>query len=117
MRPWGERTSMRISAMLLAGTAFILAAPAIAAEQPTPAPAAEQPHPEQTAPAPAGVAPAAAQEQEIVVTARKREERLKDIPVAATAISGETIERRGLVSIKDVAKLTPSLNVNSDGAG
>ena len=109
--------SMRISAMLLTGTAFIVAMPAVAAEQPAPAPAIEQPHPEQTAPAPAGVAPAAAQEQEIVVTARKREERLKDIPVAATAISGEVIERRGLVSIKDVAKLTPSLNVNSDGAG
>jgi len=102
--------------MLLAGTALVIAAPALAATE-QPATTTEQPQPEQVAPAPAGAAPAAAQEQEIVVTARKREERLKDIPVAATAISGEVIERRGLVSIKDVAKLTPSLNVNSDGAG
>lgn len=100
---------MRISAMLLASTGLIVATPALAAAATTTAQPSGQPA--------AASAPAAAQEQEIVVTARKREERLKDIPVAATAISGEVIERRGLVSIKDVAKLTPSLNVNSDGAG
>lgn len=53
----------------------------------------------------------------IVVTARKREERLLDIPVAATAVTGDAIEQRGLVSVKEVATLTPSLNINSDGAG
>lgn len=53
----------------------------------------------------------------IVVTARKREERLQDVPVAATAVSGAEIESRGLVSVKDVATLTPSLSINSDGAG
>ena len=106
---------MRISAKLLAGTAALISGPALAANQPVST--TDQPHPEQTAPPPAGAAPAAAQSQEIVVTARKREERLKDIPIAATAISGDVIQKRGLVSIKDVAQLTPSLNVNSDGAG
>lgn len=53
----------------------------------------------------------------IVVTARKREERLQDVPVAATAISGDLIEARGLTSVREVAALTPSLNINSDGAG
>ena len=56
-------------------------------------------------------------QQDIVVTARKRTEALKDVPVAATAISGETIERRGFVQVRDVAAITPSLNINSDGAG
>ena len=56
-------------------------------------------------------------DQTIVVTARKREERLQDVPVAVTAITGELIEKRGLVQIKDVAALTPSLNVNSDSVG
>src|SRR6476660_4009137 len=56
-------------------------------------------------------------DQEIVVTARKREETLKDVPIAATAISGDLIEKRGLTSVKEVAALTPSLNINSDGAG
>lgn len=54
---------------------------------------------------------------DIVVTARKREESLKDVPVAATAISGEEIERRGFTAVREVAQLTPSLSINSDGAG
>lgn len=54
---------------------------------------------------------------DIIVTARKREESLKDVPVAATAISGDTIEKRGFTSVREVAQLTPSLNINSDGAG
>ena len=56
-------------------------------------------------------------DQTIVVTARKREETLQDVPVAATAVSGELIEKRGLSSLKDVATLTPGLNVNGDAAG
>ncbi|MDE2301249.1 MAG: TonB-dependent receptor [Sphingomonadales bacterium] len=53
----------------------------------------------------------------IIVTARKRAEALKDVPVAITAISGDTIEKSGFTSVKDVATLTPSLDINSDGAG
>ena len=105
---------MRIPAMLLAGTAIALATPALAQNQ-TSAP--DQPQPEQTNPTPPGTAPVAAQEQEIVVTARKREESLQDVPVAVTAVTGETIEKRGLTQVKEVAQLTPSLNVNSDGVG
>jgi len=113
---------MRLSAILLAGTALALGSPAFAADAqeasvPDPATAAQQPNTEQTAPPPAGQAPVAAEDQEIVVTARKREETLKDVPVAATAISGEVIEKRGLTSVKDVAMLTPGLSINSDGAG
>jgi iron complex outermembrane recepter protein len=54
---------------------------------------------------------------DIIVTARKREESLKDVPVAATAITGDTIEKRGFTSVREIAQLTPSLNINSDGAG
>ena len=113
---------MRLSATLLVSTAMVAATPAFAQAQPVQLAKAEavqpdQPQPEQTAAAPQHTAPAQPQQQDIVVTARKRQERLKDVPVAATAISGEVIEKRGLVSIKDVAQLTPSLNVNSDGAG
>src|SRR5436190_13220187 len=69
------------------------------------------------APVPATADTKSESDQEIVVTARKREETLKDVPIAATAISGDLIEKRGLTSVKDVAQLTPSLNINSDGAG
>ncbi|WP_148274843.1 TonB-dependent receptor [Novosphingobium sp. PP1Y] len=54
---------------------------------------------------------------EIVVTARKRTETLKDVPVAATAVTGDIIEKRGLSSVRDIASLTPGLNINSDGGG
>ena len=56
--------------------------------------------------------PALAQEavlEEIIVTARKREESLLDIPVAITAISGETVENFGLNDLQDVAKIVPGL--------
>src|SRR5690348_2867753 len=56
-------------------------------------------------------------DQTIVVTARKREETLQDVPIAVTAVSGDLIERRGFTQIKDVAQLTPSLNVNGDSVG
>lgn len=56
--------------------------------------------------------PALAQEavlEEIIVTARKREENLLEIPVAITAISGETVENFGLNDLQDVARIVPGL--------
>lgn len=113
---------MRLSAVLLAGTMLSLGSPAFAANAQTAstpdAPTEpQQANQEQTAPTPSGVASDTAQEQDIVVTARKREETLQDVPVAVTAVSGETIEKRGFTQVKEVAQLTPSLNVNSDGVG
>ena len=113
---------MRLHAMLLAGTILTFGSPALAAQvQDTPAPAAptepQQPHPEQANPPESKTLTDTAQDQDIVVTARKREETLKDVPVAATAITGDVIEKRGFTSVKEVAQLTPSLNINSDGAG
>ena len=54
---------------------------------------------------------------EIVVTARKREETLLDVPISVSSISGDLIERRGLTSVKDIASLAPGLNINSDSVG
>ncbi len=56
--------------------------------------------------------PAAAQQvalEEIVVTARKRAESLQDIPLSITAFSSEMIEKAGIRTIDDIAKLTSSL--------
>ena len=98
--------------MLLSASVIALGS-TTAYAQDTAAPA-EQP----AAEAPAEPATAEAEgDQTIVVTARKREESLKDVPVAATALSGDLIEKRGYVAVKDVAQQTPSLNINSDGAG
>jgi outer membrane receptor protein involved in Fe transport len=49
---------------------------------------------------------------EIVVTARKRQETMLDVPVVATAISQTQIERVQLVDLKDVAKLVPGLSMS-----
>ena len=56
------------------------------------------------------VAPAAlAQVEEIVVTARKRSENLQDVPMAITAFTTESIERKGITDLGDVAKYTSGL--------
>lgn len=53
---------------------------------------------------------------EIIVTARRRDERLIDVPVAVTAISGEALETRGAIDITDVANMTPNTTLeNSRG--
>lgn len=46
---------------------------------------------------------------DIVVTAQKRRERIQDVPLAITAITGETIAREGSNSLKDIATSVPSL--------
>ncbi|WP_240309364.1 MULTISPECIES: TonB-dependent receptor [Sphingomonas] len=104
--------------LLLAGSAMLIASPAVAQEVAAPPPPAT-PVPA-TAPNTAASQPANAAEgqgQDVVVTARKREETLKDVPVAATAVTGDTIERRGFTAVRDVATISPSVNINSDGAG
>ena len=54
---------------------------------------------------------------EIVVTARKRSETLIDVPVAVTAISGDSLVRRNINSVREAALFSPGLNISSDGAG
>jgi iron complex outermembrane receptor protein len=55
--------------------------------------------------------------EEVVVTARKREERLKDIPIAVTAVTSDTIERQQIYAVKDIAAFAPGLTINSDAVG
>lgn len=64
--------------------------------------------------------PAASEGEEdgvIVVTARKRDETLSDVPIAVTAIDGDTLTARGINSVREAAVLSPGLNINSDGSG
>lgn len=46
---------------------------------------------------------------EILVTARRREESIVDVPIAISAFSSETIQQRGLNSVNSVAQVTPGL--------
>ena len=62
-------------------------------------------------------ADAGASDDEVVVTARRREESVQDVPIAITAISGNELEQRGLATVRDAAWLSPGLNMNVDGVG
>jgi iron complex outermembrane receptor protein len=49
--------------------------------------------------------------EEVIVTAQKREEKLQDVPIAISAISGEQITTRGIDNILDLKSLAPNLTV------
>ena len=59
----------------------------------------------------------AAQLEEIIVTARKREETALSIPVAVTAVSQEKMEHYNLTRLEDVAELTPQVTIYRSSAG
>ncbi len=48
--------------------------------------------------------------EEIVVTSRRREESLQDVPVAVTAFDAETIRRAGIERPQDFIALTPNVS-------
>ncbi len=58
---------------------------------------------------------------DILVTARKREERAQDIPIAISAFSGESIAARGIEKVDGIATITPNMtfqnNPSFGGAG
>jgi iron complex outermembrane receptor protein len=53
----------------------------------------------------------------IVVTATKRAETAQTVPISMTAVSGAELERRGVGSLSDLARIAPSLSVTSSGPG
>ena len=58
--------------------------------------------------------------EEVVVTARRREEKIQSVPMAITAFSQTDIEQKHIQQISDLLKSVPSLSsaqVNSDGNG
>ena len=63
--------------------------------------------------------PAVAQSEieELVVTARKREETLIDVPFAISAQSEETIRERGITNIEELSRTVASFSVQNLGPG
>ncbi len=49
--------------------------------------------------------------EEIIVTARKREEDLQKVPVAVTPVSGEELEDHGAADISELQSLVPNLTI------
>jgi iron complex outermembrane recepter protein len=54
---------------------------------------------------------------EIVVTAQRRAENLQNVPVAITAVSGETLEASGVRDVLDLKIALPSLNFTTTAGG
>lgn len=93
--------SLRLAASLLALSAGMLAAPALA----------------QDAPAAAAPAEDDRYDDDIVVTAQFKEQRVQDTPLAITAISGDMMESRGVRDVAEVAKSVPNVFVERQVAG
>ena len=75
-----------------------------------------------TLPASFGFFPALAQDEDdadhtvvatMVVTAEKREEVIKDVPVSITALSAEELEASGVTTLRDAFRYIPNLHVSS----
>ncbi|MEY4952432.1 MAG: hypothetical protein RL299_856, partial [Pseudomonadota bacterium] len=59
----------------------------------------------------------AGDDEEIVVTARKVEEKLLDVPIAVTALSGAALEARGIGSVTELARVSPNLQFTPGQGG
>ena len=102
------RTATAARTLLLAGVATLAALPSAAFAQDQQLPAADEAAaPEASAAEVAEVTDTGA----IVVTARRRNEALQDVPIAVTAYSGAELERQGAIDITDIADTTPNVTL------
>ncbi len=51
--------------------------------------------------------------EEVIVTARRREERLQDVPISMTVFNQQDVSNFNIVNSGDLANYTPSLSVNN----
>ena len=54
--------------------------------------------------------------EEVVVTARRREESLQDVPIAVTALTGQELALRGVADISELAQSVPSVTLEPSRA-
>lgn len=112
------KSSFRIGRTILLASMSTLAFSAAASAQTAPAaPAGEATAPAAEAAISADTAAPAGGLEEIVVTARKRDETLQNIPVAITAFSPAQIQRYDISSIDRIAAATPNLTVGRATTG
>ena len=70
-----------------------------------------------TPPAPAWAQTEAAVLEEILVTARKREESLQETPISVTAFSADALQQANMIDLRDIGKYTPGMSFTSYGMG
>ncbi|WP_313808402.1 TonB-dependent receptor [Sphingobium sp.] len=69
----------------------------------------------QTAPGPERTA--ISNSDDIIVTARRKEERQQDVPVAVSAVSGAQLERQAITKFSDISGKVPNLIISPGAAG
>ncbi len=52
--------------------------------------------------------------EEVIVTARKREERLQDVPTSIAVFSADSLEKLNVLSVDELSKLTTGLTFDTD---
>jgi iron complex outermembrane receptor protein len=52
---------------------------------------------------------------EVIVTAQRRSERLEEVPISITALSGADLAKAGVQDLRDLQTVAPSLKVSSTG--
>lgn len=52
--------------------------------------------------------------QTIVITARRINERMIDVPLSIQALTGRELEERGINNVEELSRITPGLNYSSD---
>jgi iron complex outermembrane receptor protein len=67
----------------------------------------------QTAPAAEAPVEVSVALEEVVVTARRREENVQDVPVAVAVIGGEQLARQGISTVGQLTQVVPSLQILS----
>jgi len=97
-----HKNSVRAALFGSVAAAALYSAPALAQENATTDPAV--PSNQQTQ-----VDAAQASDTDIIVTARRRNEVLLDVPIAVTAYSGEQLNRQGALDITDIGDTTPNV--------
>ena len=66
----------------------------------------------QDAPADEAADPAARSDQEVVVTATRRAERIQDVPLSISAFQQEELTEKGIVGFEGIARETPGVVLN-----
>jgi outer membrane receptor protein involved in Fe transport len=65
----------------------------------------------------AAEAPDATSLEELVVTAQKREERLQDVPISVSVLTGSQLERQGVQDLQDIARTLPGISYSGAQTG
>jgi iron complex outermembrane receptor protein len=53
---------------------------------------------------------------DIIVTARRADEKLQDVPVSVQVVSGSTLDKLAVTSVDELSKLAPGLNLTNQAA-